>query len=110
MIFPGGILAIILLIVICETTAISCVKKYHNSDGSQFLILAVLCYALVCILLNYSLDYKDNVGMVNVIWSGISVFAVVLAGIIFFHEKIHMHDIIAGALVTTGIVIFKYTE
>jgi len=104
------ILIIILMIVVCETVAMTMVKKYHNQDGTAYLVLAVLMYAGVCLLLSQSLDYKDSVGMVNVVWSGLSIFAVVLAGVVFFHEKVHIHDLFAGSLITAGIIIFKYTQ
>lgn len=104
------LLIVIILVVICETTAIGCIKKYHNQDGARYLFLVIALYALVCILIERSLRYKNSMGMINVLWSGISVFAVASAGILFFKEKLHVHDIIAGALITAGIVIYKYTE
>lgn len=110
LIVPGGIITIILLIVLCETTAMSCVKKYHGGDGSFYFIIAILFYALVCILLSHSLDYKNSIGMVNVAWSGLSVLAVALTGVLAFKETVHKHDIFAGLLITAGMLIFKYTN
>lgn len=104
------ILIFILLIVFTETVAISCVKKFHNGDGKQFFIFAVLCYALVCYFLHCSFSINNNMGITNVLWSGLSVLAVILAGVLFFHEKIHVHDIIATAMITSGIMIIKYTD
>lgn len=98
------------MIVAVETTAISCVKKYHNGEGLKYFALAVLFYSLVCYLLCLSFNVKDSMGMVNVVWSGLSVLAVSLAGILLFKEKIHVHDVIAGLFITTGLLIFKYTE
>lgn len=88
----------------------SCVKKFHNGNGSCFFIGAVACYAVVCYLLHYSFYFRDSMGAVNVIWSGLSVLSVALAGVLFFKEKIHYHDIFAGALITAGMLIFKYTD
>jgi multidrug transporter EmrE-like cation transporter len=101
---------IILLIVVCETTAISCIKRFHNNSGTKYFLFAVLLYGMVCFLLHQSFYLKDSMGMVNVVWSGISVLAVALTGILIFKEKIHLHDIFAGILIVAGMSIFKYTD
>ncbi len=104
---PGGVLSIILLIVVCETTAITCVKKYHDSDGSHYLLFAVILYAIICMLLSHSLDYKDSMGVINVVWAGMSIFIVTLSGVLFFEEEIKIQDVLAGALISTGVMMLK---
>ena len=106
----NNLLFIIILIVIFETTAIMCVKKYHRDQCIEYFFLAIFLYSIVCYLFHLSLSYNDSAGINNVIWSGLSVFLVTVAGVLFFKEKLHWHDIIAGGLITTGIVIFKITE
>lgn len=106
----NNMLVIILLIVFCETSAISCIKRFHNHSGAQYFLLAVLLYGMVCYLLHRSFYLKDSMGMVNLIWSGISVMAVALTGILLFKEKVHVHDIFAGSLIMVGMMIFKYTN
>lgn len=106
----NNIFAIITFIVIAETIAISFVKKFHNGDGTKYYLLAVLFYAIVCYLLHRSFGLKNSMGIVNVVWSGISVMCVLLAGVLFFHEKIHLHDIIAASMITGGLMIIRYTE
>lgn len=103
------LLFIIILIVLFETTAIMCVKKYHEEECIEFFFLAVLFYAIVCYLLHKSLDYNNSVGINNILWSGLSIFAVTIFGVLFFKEKL-WHDILAGGLITVGIIIFKVTE
>ena len=104
------LLLIIILIVLFETVAIMCVKKYHEDKCINYFLLAVLFYAVVCYLLHKSLDYNNSVGINNILWSGLSIFAVTLFGVLFFKEKLHWHDILAGLLITVGIIIFKVTE
>jgi len=106
----GGILAIILLMVICETSAISSVKKYHNEDGTHYLVIAVMFYAVLCYLLSLALNEKSHVGNIISIWAGMSVFMVTMAGILFFEEELHVHDVFAGSLIASGILILKYTK
>ena len=104
-----NIIVLIALICLTETAAISCVKKYHNGDGSVFFICAILLYSIVCFLLHKSF-YLNTMGITNVLWSGISVLFVIIAGVFLFHEKVHTHDIIGAALITTGMLIIRYTK
>lgn len=102
------IFLIIFLIVIIETISISCVKGYHDGAGQTFMLLAIFGYSIVCYLLNKSLSYKDSMGMVNLLWSGMSVLAVSVVGVLLFKEKVSSYDMIAGSLIASGIMIFKY--
>lgn len=104
-----NLICFIILIVIFETMAISCVKEYHLSNQMGYFMLAIFLYSIVCYLLHQSF-YYSSMGLTNVIWSGLSVFLVTLAGVFFFREKIHLHDIFAGLLITSGIVILRMTE
>ena len=99
----------VILIVIFETMAISCVKEYHINGHKAYFIAAVFMYAIVCYFLHQSF-YYSGMGITNVIWSGLSVFIVPLAGVLFFREEIHIHDIIAGVMITIGIVILRFTK
>ena len=103
------LLLLIIAIVIFETMAISCVKEYHISNKTCYFCYAVILYGIVCYLLHQSF-YFTTMGMTNVIWSGLSVFMVTIFGVLFFKERVHMHDILAGCLITAGIIIFKVTN
>lgn len=107
--FNNVLIIIILIIALCETAAISCVKQYHLHGNMCYLMIAILLYAIVCFLLDKSF-YYSTMGITNVIWSGVSILVVSLAGLLLFKEKIHVHDVIAGILITIGILIFKFTE
>lgn len=101
---------LIILICLSEAIAMTCVKKYHNGDGRCYIYFAIIMYAIVCFLLNQSLNFSDTIGMTNVIWSGISVMLVTLVGVIVFHEELHFHDVIAASLITVGMLILKFTK
>lgn len=104
-----ALLIIIILIVCLEAVAISCVKQYHLSKQFEFFLAAVLFYAVVCYLLAKSFDYT-TMGLTNVIWSGLSVFIVTVAGILLFKEEFHVHDLIATVFIMFGIIILKCTK
>jgi multidrug transporter EmrE-like cation transporter len=97
------LLGLILLISISECIGQSCLKTYHNNPSKFYLyFMAVLFYSIVCLLLVMSYKYK-GMGIVNVLWSGISVLVVVSAGILFFNESITNLDKIGILLVVAGI-------
>ncbi|QKF94615.1 small multidrug resistance protein [Fadolivirus algeromassiliense] len=99
----------IIMIVIFETIAIACVKEYHDNHKLRYFILAIALYSFICYLLHQSF-YYSSMGITNVIWSGLSVFLVTLAGVFFFRETIHWHDIFAGILITAGVIILRSTR
>jgi multidrug transporter EmrE-like cation transporter len=107
--FSYGPLFIIILIVLCETLAISCVKEFHATKQVEYFLYAIIGYSLVCCLLYKSFD---NIGMAmtNVIWSGLSILLVTIIGVLYFKEVIHTHDIFAGLLISAGVMIIKMTD
>jgi multidrug transporter EmrE-like cation transporter len=95
---------VVLGIVIAECIGQSCLKTlFNNPDKTHLYFAGVLSYSVVCYLLIQSYRYK-SMGLVNVLWSGLSVLAVLAAGALFFHEKITTMDMIGVALILTGIV------
>jgi small multidrug resistance pump/multidrug resistance protein EbrA len=97
----------VLLIVMLETLAMSCFKR--SIDNNAFFALGVLFYAAVGYLLRVTMN-GTGMAMTNALWSGFSVMATTLVGILLFKETIHLHDIGAIALIVTGVMILKVTE
>ena len=100
-----SLLTILLFISISECLGQSCLKKFHIDPlpkNNYLYYLAVLFYSIVCLLLLISYKYK-SMGLVNVLWSGISVLVVLSTGILFFHEKITFLDKIGVFLILLGI-------
>jgi multidrug transporter EmrE-like cation transporter len=48
--------------------------------------------------------------MTNALWSGLSVMATTIVGIMLFKETIHLHDLGAIAMIVTGVMILKVTD
>jgi multidrug transporter EmrE-like cation transporter len=103
------IIYIIITIVIMEACAQSCIKQYSNSKNYLFFIAGIIFYSIVCYLLHLTYKY-ENIGISNLLWSGLSIIAMLVIGVLIFKEKIHVHDIFAILLIMSGIIIFKYTE
>lgn len=97
----------VLLIVILETSAMSCFKR--SIDNNAFFALGVLFYAAVGYLLRLTMN-ATGIAMTNALWSGLSVLATTTVGIMLFKEALHFHDFIAIAMIVGGVMILKVTE
>ena len=97
----------VLLIVMLETLAMSCFKR--SLDNNAFFALGVLFYAAVGYLLRTTMK-GSGMAMTNALWSGMSVMATTIVGIMLFKETIHLHDLGAIALIVSGVMILKVTE
>jgi multidrug transporter EmrE-like cation transporter len=101
------IVVYVLIIVAFETTAMSCFKK--SLDDWRFFVLGVLFYTGVGGLLVQTFKLT-GLAMTNALWSGLSVMATTTVGILYFKEKLHLHDFIAIALIGSGVMILKITD
>jgi small multidrug resistance pump len=97
----------VLLIVMLETSAMSCFKR--SVDNSAFFALGVLFYAAVGYLLRLTMN-DTGMAMTNALWSGISVLATSIVGVMLFKEVIHLHDMFAIAMIVGGVMILKVTK
>jgi multidrug transporter EmrE-like cation transporter len=97
----------VLLIVLLETLAMSCFKR--SIDNSAFFAVGVLFYAAVGYLLRLTMN-NTGMAMTNALWSGMSVMATTTVGILLFKESIHFHDLLAIALIVSGVMILKVTD
>lgn len=106
----NSILFYILLIVIFESVAQTCLKNYSNSNNSSFLYIGLFFYLGVAWFLCQSYSQQGGMGKVNLIWSGVSVIVSLSIGILVFKERFHFHDILATIMITFGILILRFTE
>ena len=95
------------MIVGLETCAMSCFKSSLN-DWRYFL-LGVLLYTGVGILLVQTFKLTGLV-FTNALWSGLSIMATTTVGVLYFKEKLHLHDYLAVALIGSGVMILKFTD
>jgi len=101
------ILIYVAIIVAFETSAMSCFKK--SIDDWRYFVLGVLFYVGVGGMLVKTLKLS-GLAMTNALWSGLSVMATTTVGVLFFKEKLHVHDFLAIALIGGGVIILKITH
>ena len=103
------LLFIILCITVCESIGQTFLKRFNLQAGSKYhyYVLGVLFYAVVCYLLIQSYKYK-SMGIVNILWSGLSVLMVASFGFLFYDEKITMIDIVGVVFILIGMFCVLY--
>lgn len=97
----------VLVIVAFETCAMSCFKQ--SVDNWRWFFLGVLFYIGVGLMLVQTFK-MTGLAFTNALWSGLSVMATTTVGVLYFKEKLHIHDYIAIAMIGGGVMILKSTE
>ncbi len=93
---------------ICELFGQSCLKYLNkNPDKKHYYFLAILFYSIICYLLLESYKYK-SMGLMNIIWSGISILIVISVGILYFGETITFSDKLGVFFVLIGLFLIIY--
>jgi multidrug transporter EmrE-like cation transporter len=101
------LLIIIVLISLFECIAQGCLKKFFKDNKKYYFVISVICYAIVCYLLVCSYQFK-SMGIVNCIWSGMSILFIVWIGYFFFNENIDIQDLMGIGLIIIGIWFILY--
>ena len=100
-------LLLILLIVVAETCAMSCLKNGVHSF--PWFAAGIAFYILTAYLVTQSFKL-EGMAVTKSLWSALSVMATTSVGVLYFREKLHYHDYIAVAMIGAGVIIIKSTR
>lgn len=98
------LILILFFIVLNESLAQYCIKTCKVTKNHFYLLLGIMLYAFVSIGLYFIYDYKA-MGIVQIMWSCLSIFSILMIGFIFFHEKITFYDILGIMFIFIGIIL-----
>ena len=101
------VFGIVLAIVTMESCAMTCLKR--AGEGWHWFFAGVLFYVGVAALLTQTLKI-GGLAIVNALWSGLSVMSTTTIGILYFKEKLHLHDFLAVAMIGAGVIIIRFTN
>ena len=96
--------ALLVFIVASEAVAQYCIRRCKEEQKYHLFLLGVFFYAFVCMGLYFMYGFRQ-MGVVNLIWSCMSILTIMMVGIIFFHEQVNVYDLIGMILVFTGLVL-----
>jgi multidrug transporter EmrE-like cation transporter len=103
----NSFLYFILIVVLAEGLALSCLKEYRATDRIIFFFVAIVLYSIVCYGLNESFKEKNSMAVVNIVWSGLSVLFTTLIGVMYYKEKLHHIDYMAILMIAIGLIILR---
>ena len=95
-----GLVVSISLLEICGQT---CIRKYRQEGQTHFIIFGVSLYLIVIALLFHSYKYH-GMGIVNLLWSCLSIVMAILVGCFVFHETFNHYMAIAVAFALTAVI------
>lgn len=98
------LLVTLLFIVLAEAIAQYCIKRCKEEQKWHFFVFGIMMYALVCLGLYIAYDMR-TMGMINLLWSCLSIISVILVGTIFFHDAITIYDILGIIIVFIGFTL-----
>jgi len=101
------IILYVLVIVSLEVCAMSCFKS--SIEDWRFYLLGVFFYSMVGLMLIQTFKLT-GMAFTNALWSGLSVMATTTVGVLYFKERLHLHDYFAIAMIGLGVLILKFTE
>lgn len=93
---------IVILIILSEAIAQSCLKKYNMGKNMNYLLGGCVFYLCVIFLLCKSYNY-DNMYGINLYWSIGSIVTILLFDMVLFHAEIMKEDIMGIMLCIIGL-------
>lgn len=99
-------MASIFLTSIFEAFAQSSIQIAQRYNSTWHLIVAMCCYVIVTICLYIAYQYQ-GVGMVNALWSGMTIAMMLAIGYFFFGERLSKPEWIGFGFIVVGLVIIN---
>lgn len=96
------LLVLILFIVSCEVCAQSCANYLKHTNNMMYLIAGGLFYLLVIFLLSKAHAIAP-MGIVNAIWSGLSIIAIASVGHFMFDQKLATDQMAMLGVIAIGV-------
>ena len=100
---------LILFIVACEAVAQSCANQFAHNSIFWYLLAGGLFYLIVVFLLAEAHKLAP-MGVVNAIWSGLSVVCISSVGYIFFDQKITYDQMAMMGVIGIGVAYLAVNQ
>lgn len=96
------LMVLILFIVACESCAQACANNMSHTPNIMYLVAGGIFYMLVVYLLSLA-HKRAPMGIVNAIWSGLSVIAISTVGYLAFDQKLATDQIAMMGVIAIGV-------
>lgn len=95
---------LLIFIVSSEASAQYCLRRCKRDQQFHLFLMGVFFYGLVCLGL-FNMYSMKEMGIVNFLWSCLSIITMLLIGVMVFHEQINRFDIVGILLVFIGLAL-----
>lgn len=100
---PAILIAICLLISLCEGVAQASANMLRHTGNLIYLIGGGLFYTIIVYLLSKA-HKSYPMGVVNSIWSGLSVIVIILVGYFCFGQIVSKDQLMAMGVIAGGVI------
>ena len=105
-----AIFLIVIAISVSECIAHTCLKKFNLDNRKKHLFLiGTMFYIAVCLMLIFSHKY-NGLGVINILWSGLSVLLIASTGALFFGDTLQAIHILGMGFILVGIGCVLYVN
>jgi multidrug transporter EmrE-like cation transporter len=99
----------VLLIVLLENVSMICLKKYGNNNESIYLTIGIVGYIIISLILMKIITH-DKLADISILWSAISILSAIIAGRVFFDEKLDYQDIAIATVIIISITALHHNR
>lgn len=100
------VLCLVMVIVLSEAMAQFFIRKYTIIPVLHYYILGALFYSVVAWMLHVCYQYK-NMGIINTLWSGLSIVTILTVGLVFFGDTIDKYEFTGMTLILIGVIVMQ---
>lgn len=104
MVYKSMLWVFIIIVAIAEALGQSSLALGRKSGNSIWLLGGMLCYAVVAYGLYMSYKYK-GVGIVNALWSSISIVLMLAIGYFYFNERLAAMEWVGVICIIVGVLL-----
>jgi multidrug transporter EmrE-like cation transporter len=105
-----AIVLFVLAISVSECIAHTCLKKFNlDNRKKHFFLIGIVFYSIVCMMLILSYKY-NGLGVINILWSGLSVLFIAATGALFFGDTLQVIHILGMGFILVGIGCVLYVN
>jgi multidrug transporter EmrE-like cation transporter len=103
------LITLVIFISILEICGQTCIRKFRDNGQRHFIILGIALYLAVVLLLFHSYRYH-GMGIVNLLWSCLSIIMAIVVGHFIFNEDFNHYMAIAIVLAFGAIVFANMSQ
>lgn len=104
-----SVFILVTAIVIVETLAQCCIKKYDNGEHFMWFGLGAVLYLVVALILSKTFR-QEKMAIVNILWGAISAVLLTAFAYVIFNERLNWVQMVGIVVTLLGIALIYHTD